>query len=148
MSPRKCRRTRPIPTGRPPWPGRRPNTICRRCRGGRPSRRKPKIVLANGAEGEPASRKDRVLLREVPHLVLDGAAVAARAVGAGEALIALRQATEAETALRSAQEMTTTQGARPLLWRICVTLGNLYQTQSREAEAEQAFSTAHTIIEY
>lgn len=54
------------------------------------SRRKPKVVLANGAEGEPASRKDRVLLREVPHLVLDGAAVAARAVGAGEALIALR----------------------------------------------------------
>jgi DNA-binding CsgD family transcriptional regulator/predicted negative regulator of RcsB-dependent stress response len=65
----------------------------------------------------------------------------------GEALVALRQATEAETALRSAHEMTTAQGARPLLWRICVTLGTLYQTQSREAEAEQAFSTAHMIIE-
>ncbi len=65
----------------------------------------------------------------------------------GEALVALRQATEAETALRSAQEMSTAQGARPWLWRICVTLGTLYQTQSREAEAEQAFSTARTIIE-
>jgi tetratricopeptide (TPR) repeat protein/DNA-binding CsgD family transcriptional regulator len=65
----------------------------------------------------------------------------------GEALIALHQATEAETALRSAQVMTTAQGASPLLWRICVTLGTLYQTQSREAEAEQAFSTARTIIE-
>lgn len=65
----------------------------------------------------------------------------------GEALIALGQATEAETALRSAQEMTTVQGASPLLWRICVTLGTLYQSQSREAEAEQVFATARAIIE-
>jgi len=65
----------------------------------------------------------------------------------GEVLIALSRAAEAETALRSAREMTTTQGASSLLWRICVTLGTLYQTQSREAEAEQAFSTAHAIIE-
>ncbi len=65
----------------------------------------------------------------------------------GEALIALHQATEAETALRSAQEMTTVQGARPWLWRICVTLGMLYQTQSRETDADLAFSTARTVIE-
>jgi ATP/maltotriose-dependent transcriptional regulator MalT len=65
----------------------------------------------------------------------------------GEALVALHQTAEAETVLRSAQEVTTAQGARPLLWRIYVTLGNLYQTQAREAEAEQAFSTARTIIE-
>jgi DNA-binding NarL/FixJ family response regulator len=43
--------------------------------------------------------------------------------------------------------MTSAQGASPLLWRICVTLGSLYQSQSREAEAEQAFSTARAIIE-
>jgi len=30
-------------------------------------------VLVNGAEGEPASHKDRVLMRLAPHLVLDGA---------------------------------------------------------------------------
>jgi len=53
------------------------------------SRRGPAIVVANGSEGEPASKKDRVLLRELPHLVLDGAAVAAHAVGASEAIIAL-----------------------------------------------------------
>jgi len=53
------------------------------------SRRGRKIVLANGAEGEPASKKDRVLLRELPHLVLDGAAVAAGAVGAREAIVAV-----------------------------------------------------------
>jgi NADH:ubiquinone oxidoreductase subunit F (NADH-binding) len=53
------------------------------------SRRKPKIVVANGSEGEPASKKDRALLREAPHLVLDGTAVAARAVGAREAIVAV-----------------------------------------------------------
>ena len=43
--------------------------------------------------------------------------------------------------------MTTAQGVSPLLWRICTTLGTLYQSQSRDAEAEQAFSTARAIIE-
>ncbi len=55
------------------------------------SRRKPKVLVANGSEGEPASKKDRVLLRELPHLVLDGAAIAARAVGAEEAIIAVSE---------------------------------------------------------
>jgi NADH:ubiquinone oxidoreductase subunit F (NADH-binding) len=45
------------------------------------------IVLANGAESEPASRKDRTLLQALPHLVLDGAALAAQAIGADEAIV-------------------------------------------------------------
>jgi NADH:ubiquinone oxidoreductase subunit F (NADH-binding) len=53
------------------------------------ARRGRKIVLANAAEGEPASKKDRVLLRELPHLVLDGIAFAAAAVGARQALVAV-----------------------------------------------------------
>jgi NADH:ubiquinone oxidoreductase subunit F (NADH-binding) len=56
------------------------------------ARRGAKVVLANGAEGEPASKKDRVLLREAPHLVLDGVAVAAHAVGAEEAIVAVSEA--------------------------------------------------------
>ena len=43
------------------------------------------IVIANGAEGEPASCKDRLLLTRVPHLVLDGITLATYAVGADEA---------------------------------------------------------------
>jgi NADH:ubiquinone oxidoreductase subunit F (NADH-binding) len=45
------------------------------------------VVVANGAEGEPASAKDRLLLSNTPHLVLDGAVLAAEAVGAREAIV-------------------------------------------------------------
>jgi NADH:ubiquinone oxidoreductase subunit F (NADH-binding) len=45
------------------------------------------VVVVNGSEGEPASRKDRLLLTTRPHLVLDGALVAAAAVGAGQIVI-------------------------------------------------------------
>ena len=46
-----------------------------------------KVLVANGAEGEPASLKDRLLLSRLPHLVLDGMALAAAAVGASEAYL-------------------------------------------------------------
>ena len=46
------------------------------------SRRGPAIVVANGMESEPASEKDKALLSRAPHLVLDGAILAARAIGA------------------------------------------------------------------
>jgi len=46
------------------------------------------IVVANGCESEPLSAKDALLLRELPHLVLDGAQVAAEAVGADEVIVA------------------------------------------------------------
>jgi NADH:ubiquinone oxidoreductase subunit F (NADH-binding) len=45
------------------------------------------VVVANGEEGEPASVKDRWLLRNRPHLVLDGLRLATAMVGASRAYV-------------------------------------------------------------
>ncbi|HVQ90614.1 MAG TPA: NADH-ubiquinone oxidoreductase-F iron-sulfur binding region domain-containing protein [Mycobacteriales bacterium] len=50
------------------------------------ARGKP-IVVVNGAAGDPASEKDAFLITRVPHLILDGAQVAAQAVGAKQVLV-------------------------------------------------------------
>jgi len=68
-----------------------------RCLAERPSGRA--AVLVNGAEGEPLSQKDRVLMTHRPHLVLDGAALAARAIGADEVIVYV--GTEHGTAIRA-----------------------------------------------
>jgi len=50
-------------------------------------RRRVSAVVVNGSETEPASQKDAVLLSRLPHLVLDGAVLAAGAVGAPEVIV-------------------------------------------------------------
>jgi NADH:ubiquinone oxidoreductase subunit F (NADH-binding) len=49
----------------------------------------PRVAVANGEEGEPASVKDRWLLRHRPHLVLDGLLLASEAIGADDAIVYL-----------------------------------------------------------
>jgi NADH:ubiquinone oxidoreductase subunit F (NADH-binding) len=49
------------------------------------------VVVANGAESEPASAKDRLLLTRAPHLVLDGLALAAEAVGATRGYLSVHE---------------------------------------------------------
>ncbi|UQX88312.1 proton-conducting membrane transporter [Jatrophihabitans telluris] len=47
------------------------------------------VVVVNGCEGEPSSAKDLLLLGSVPHLVLDGAAIVAEAIGADRIVVAV-----------------------------------------------------------
>ena len=72
-----------------------------RAEGGRP------LVVANGAEGEPGSFKDRFLMRHRADDVIEGLRLAARATGASEAVVFLKASFDApakalEAALGSA----------------------------------------------
>lgn len=51
------------------------------------ARDRHRAVVVNGSETEPASEKDRLLLSRLPHLVLDGAVLAADVVGASEVIV-------------------------------------------------------------
>jgi NADH:ubiquinone oxidoreductase subunit F (NADH-binding) len=65
------------------------------------------VVVANGEEGEPASVKDRWLLRNRPHLVLDGLRLASQLVGADKAIVYVSDgpsATSIESALAELAE--------------------------------------------
>ncbi|WP_051944098.1 NADH-ubiquinone oxidoreductase-F iron-sulfur binding region domain-containing protein [Streptacidiphilus rugosus] len=64
----------------------------------------PRTVIANGTEGEPASVKDRFLTRMRPHLVLDGVAHAAAAVGAQQAFVVVSDAPAANSLRRALRE--------------------------------------------
>jgi NADH:ubiquinone oxidoreductase subunit F (NADH-binding) len=65
-----------------------------------------RTVVINAVEGEPASLKDRTLIGSAPHLVLDGAVLAARAVSAGEIVLCVseRAADTVDAAVRALAE--------------------------------------------
>lgn len=62
------------------------------------------VVIANGEEGEPASIKDRWLLRNRPHAVLDGVRLAAGIVGADRAVVYVSDPRAAESVERALAE--------------------------------------------
>jgi NADH-quinone oxidoreductase subunit F len=59
----------------------------------------PSTVVVNAAEGEPGSFKDRAILRANPYRVLEGALVAAVAVGADQVIVALKATFTTELAI-------------------------------------------------
>jgi NADH:ubiquinone oxidoreductase subunit F (NADH-binding) len=68
-----------------------------------------RYVVANGAEGEPGTYKDRPLMRANPYQVIEGVAVAATIVEAREAFIAVKASFTREIAVleRALQEMAS-----------------------------------------
>ncbi len=68
-----------------------------------------RVVVANGYGADPATRTDQVLLEHNPYAVIEGLAIVALAIGAGEAIIAVRADAAAtvrtlEAALAAAEE--------------------------------------------
>jgi NADH:ubiquinone oxidoreductase subunit F (NADH-binding) len=68
----------------------------------------PRCIVANGEEGEPASIKDRWLLRHRPHLVLDGLLRAAEAVDAATAHVLVSDQPAAESVATALEELGPT----------------------------------------
>jgi NADH:ubiquinone oxidoreductase subunit F (NADH-binding) len=66
-----------------------------------------RYAVCNAAEGEPATFKDRLLMRSNPYQVLEGLVIAAYAVGAERAYVGLKEifATETESLTRALREM-------------------------------------------
>lgn len=62
----------------------------------------PLTVVVNAAEGEPGSFKDRSLIRANPYKVLEGALIAAYALGADRVVVALKSSFAKEKALLDA----------------------------------------------
>jgi NADH:ubiquinone oxidoreductase subunit F (NADH-binding) len=72
------------------------------------------IVVVNGSESEPASRKDAVLMRYRPHLVLDGAVMAAAIVGASQVVVYLHSGTgDVSTSMMAAMRERSCLAGQP-----------------------------------
>src|SRR5262249_6967551 len=58
--------------------------------------RTPKYVICNADESEPGTFKDREILADLPHLVIEGMALAGFAVGADKGILYIRHEYESE----------------------------------------------------
>src|SRR5512145_2632300 len=47
----------------------------------------PRYLVLNGGEDEPGSKKDRVLMENLPHLIIEGVVLASVAIGASKAYL-------------------------------------------------------------
>ena len=57
----------------------------------------PRYLVLNGGEDEPGSKKDRVLMENLPHLVIEGVILAAYAIGAVKAYLYINANYQAAT---------------------------------------------------
>jgi NADH:ubiquinone oxidoreductase subunit F (NADH-binding) len=77
------------------------------------------VLVVNASESEPASRKDRTLCRHRPHLVLDGAALLARALGVEEVVLHAHRSAESSAGPLSLAIIDRVRaGLEDPLWRL------------------------------
>ena len=57
----------------------------------------PRYLILNGGEDEPGSKKDRMLMEHLPHLVIEGVILSAYAIGASKAYLYINANYEAAT---------------------------------------------------
>ncbi|MER5933593.1 NADH-ubiquinone oxidoreductase-F iron-sulfur binding region domain-containing protein [Streptomyces sp. NPDC002054] len=74
-------------------------------------------VVVNGSEGEPSCLKDTALLLHVPHLVLDGALLAAAALSAEDVVVGVTR-TDVEQSVRAAVAERGPDGSRVRVIRL------------------------------
>jgi DNA-binding CsgD family transcriptional regulator len=105
------------------------------------------LALAQGDAGLAVQITDQLLTNLANREDSDGNGIPYLSKFRGEALASLQQWKEAEASLLAAQAAAQGNGTPGLLWRIEVTLGNLYRTQGHRAKADQAFVAAQLLIE-
>jgi NADH-quinone oxidoreductase subunit F len=72
---------------------------------------RPPTVVVNAAEGEPGCFKDRALVRRNPYRIIEGALIAAGAIGADQVLLALKASfTDELSRIRAAIDEMRTAG--------------------------------------
>lgn len=77
------------------------------------------VVVINGSEGEPNCRKDTLIMNRAPHLPLDGALLAAEALGARTLVVAVtRDSTEASMRQALAERGLSDRRGQPLRARV------------------------------
>lgn len=98
-------------------------------------RRNPYLIV-NGSETEPASGKDTLLLERLPHLVLDGAILAAETIGAREVFVAVRES--AVGAVLSLQDAIAERSTRDLPINLHLGPGGTSRARRRRSSTPSA----------
>ena len=95
------------------------------------------VVVANGAETEPLSGKDRLLLTSRPHQVLDGVVLAAEAVSASRAVIYISRAHD-----EAADAMTAAIAERRGSWTLPLRV-TVVRAPHRYVAGEESAAISH-----